>query len=79
MSKSLTTDEIIWSTIEKECYAIVVALHKFEYLLRDRKFTLRTDHDNLTYMNDPPSPLRLDDGKYQFKDSILILNILKEN
>jgi len=56
MSKSLTTDEIKWSTIEKECYAIVVALHKFEYLLRDRKFTLRTDHDNLTYMNDPPSP-----------------------
>ena len=56
MSKSLTTDEIKWSTIEKECYAIVIALHKFEYLLRDRKFTLRTDHDNLTYMNDPPSP-----------------------
>lgn len=55
MSKTLTADEIKWSTIEKECYAIVYALHKFEYLLRDRHFTLRTDHANLTYLNDPPS------------------------
>ena len=56
MSKTLTTDEIKWSVIEKECYAIVVALEKFEYLIRDRHFTLRTDHDNLTYINDPISP-----------------------
>lgn len=56
MSKTLSAEEMKWSTIEKECYAIVMALRKFEYLLRDRKFILRTDHENLTYINDPPSP-----------------------
>jgi transposase InsO family protein len=56
MSKTLSTEEIKWSTIEKECYAIVFSLRKFEYLLRDKHFTLRTDHANLTYVNDPPSP-----------------------
>ena len=56
MSKTLSTEEIKWSTIEKECYAIVVALRKFEYLIRDKHFTLHTDHANLTYVNDPSSP-----------------------
>jgi transposase InsO family protein len=56
MSKTLSAEEIKWSTIEKECYAIVFSLRKFEYLLRDKHFTLRTDHANLTYVNDPPSP-----------------------
>jgi transposase InsO family protein len=56
MSKTLSAEEVRWSVIEKECYAIVVALRKFEYLIRDRHFTLRTDHKNLTYVNDPPSP-----------------------
>ena len=56
MSKTLSAEELKWSTIEKECYAIVFSLRKFEYLLRDKHFTLRTDHANLTYVNDPPSP-----------------------
>ena len=56
MSSSLTAQEINWTTIEKECYAIVASLRKFEYLLRDRHFTLLTDHKNLIYVNDPPSP-----------------------
>ena len=56
MSKTLSAEEIKWSTIEKECYAIVYSLRKFEYLLRDKHFTLRTDHANLTYVKDPPSP-----------------------
>jgi hypothetical protein len=51
MSKSLSGAELRWSTIEKECYAIVYALKKFEYLLRDCHFTLRTDHKNLLYVN----------------------------
>jgi hypothetical protein len=45
MSKTLSAEEVRWSVIEKECYAIVVAFRK-----------LRTDHKNLTYVNDPPSP-----------------------
>ena len=56
MSKTLSAEEVRWSVIEKECYAIVVAFRKFEYLIRDKYFTLRTDHKNLTYVNDPPSP-----------------------
>ena len=36
MSKTLSAEEIKWSTIEKECYAIVYSLRKFEYLLRDK-------------------------------------------
>jgi transposase InsO family protein len=50
ISHSFTDAEIRWSTIEKECYAIVYCLQKLEYLLRDRKFVLRTDHRNLTFM-----------------------------
>ena len=38
------------STTNKEAYAIVYALYKFKHLLRDVKFTIRTDHKNLTYM-----------------------------
>jgi hypothetical protein len=32
----------------KEGFAIFYALRKWEYLLRDRKFTILTDHENLT-------------------------------
>ena len=56
MSRALTAVECKWSTIEKECYAIVCALKKFEHLIRDTHFTLRTDHKNLTYVNDSVCP-----------------------
>jgi transposase InsO family protein len=56
MSKTLSAQECRWSTIEKECYAIVYSLRKFEYLLQGRTFTIRTDHENLKYLGDPPSP-----------------------
>jgi hypothetical protein len=53
MSKTLTESQIKnWTTTEKEAYAIVVAFEKFEYLLRDVRFLLRTDHRNLTFLND---------------------------
>jgi hypothetical protein len=48
VSKSLTPVEVRWSTIEKECYAIVYTLKKLHYLLGDQQFVLRTDHKNLT-------------------------------
>ena len=50
-SKALHNAELNWSTFEKEAYAIHQALKKFEYLLRDVKFTIRTDHRNLLYLN----------------------------
>ena len=52
LSKALNPTEIKWSVTEKECYAIFFALVKYEYLLRDIKFTLRTDHRNLTFLNE---------------------------
>jgi hypothetical protein len=51
MSAKLNDTQKRWSTLEKECYAIVQALHKFDYLLMDVKFTIRTDHRNLTFLN----------------------------
>lgn len=51
LSKTLTGAQLNWSTIEKECFAIYYAFREWEYLLRDTKFTLRTDHKNLTFIN----------------------------
>jgi hypothetical protein len=51
LSKTLNKTQIRWSTIEKETYAIVYALSKLGYLIRDTHFTLRTDHKNLTFAN----------------------------
>jgi hypothetical protein len=53
MSEVLSKIERRWTTIEKECYAIVRAFEKIEYLLRDVQFILLTDHKNLVYMNEP--------------------------
>jgi hypothetical protein len=50
-SKTLSKVQQRWSTIEKECYAIWYALKHWEHLLRDVKFTIKTDHRNLRYLN----------------------------
>jgi transposase InsO family protein len=55
MSKTLSKTEIGWSTFEKEGYAIIAAVRKWHHLLGDRRFTLRTDHKNLTYIRDTGS------------------------
>jgi hypothetical protein len=55
MSKALHGAELNWSTIEKEAYAIWKSLKQFEYLLRDIKFRIRTDHKNLLYLNEAGS------------------------
>jgi transposase InsO family protein len=52
ISKSLSDVQRRWSTVEKEAYSIWYTFHKLEYLLRDVKFTLHTDHVNLTFIND---------------------------
>ena len=50
ISKTLTKAERKWSTFEKEAFAIFYALRKWETNLKDVKFTLFTDHRNLTYI-----------------------------
>ena len=52
MSKGFNRTQLRWSTPEKECFAIYYALRKFEHLIRDSHFTLRTDHKNLIYLNE---------------------------
>ena len=55
MSYAFNETQRRWHTVEQESYAIVKALEKWEYLLRDVHFTLHTDHDNLTYIRDSGS------------------------
>ena len=55
LSRSLRGAECRWSTFEQEGFAIFKALEKFEYLIRDAQFTIRTDHRNLLFMNEKAS------------------------
>ena len=56
ISKTLSEAQQKWNTTEKELYAIIYALKKLDYLLRDTKFVLCTDHKNLTYVDKDPRP-----------------------
>lgn len=56
ISKGFSKEQKRWSTPEQEAYAIFYTLRKLEYLLRDVKFILQTDHKNLIYMNENGSP-----------------------
>ena len=47
LSKKFNKVQMRWSTPEKEAYAIYHTLRTWEYLLKDRHFTLHTDHLNL--------------------------------
>jgi hypothetical protein len=50
ISKSIGSEHQKWDTPMKEGFAIFYALRKWEYLLRDREFTILTDHKNLTQL-----------------------------
>ncbi|KAK7106795.1 hypothetical protein V1264_018009 [Littorina saxatilis] len=50
-SKKLSGAEKNYSTMEKECLAIVWGIKKFELYLQGVKFVLQTDHKPLTYLN----------------------------
>lgn len=49
-SKKFSDRERGWSTLEKEGYAIVYGIKKFQKYLYGREFTLYTDHRPLIYM-----------------------------
>mmetsp|Transcript_12868 Transcript_12868/g.21379 ORF Transcript_12868/g.21379 Transcript_12868/m.21379 type:complete len:1181 (+) Transcript_12868:947-4489(+) len=66
-SKSLHGAELNWQVPEKECYAIFIALTKWEYLLRDTKFTLHTDHQNLVFLKNAGSP-KIQRWKYAIQE-----------
>ncbi|KII72210.1 hypothetical protein RF11_03746 [Thelohanellus kitauei] len=49
-SQKLNASQRRYSTIDKECYAIISAVRKFRHFLLGRKFTLNTDHNPLVYL-----------------------------
>lgn len=53
-SKSLSKTQQNWPAREREAYAIVIALLKFDCYLRGRSFTVHTDHESLKWMLDCP-------------------------
>lgn len=51
LSRAFRDAQLNWSTAEQEAYAIYYAFMKFEHLIRDVPFILRTDHRNLTFLD----------------------------
>ncbi|XP_061184347.1 uncharacterized protein LOC133192347 [Saccostrea echinata] len=49
-SKKLSKCQVNYSTIEKECYAIIWAVQKFRRYLYGKEFLLETDHQPLVYL-----------------------------
>ena len=49
-SHALTEGEAKWAVQELEAYAIVWSILKFEHYLRDSPFTVRTDHQSLSWL-----------------------------
>lgn len=50
VSKKLTEVEERWPVREKEAFAIIYALNKFDPFVRTRPFTVHTDHQSLKWM-----------------------------
>ena len=57
VSKSLSKTQLRWSVIQKEAYAIFYSCTYLKSLLRDRKFTIFTDHNNLLYISQNSNPM----------------------
>jgi transposase InsO family protein len=51
VSKSLTKPQLNWSVIQKEAFALYFCCTYLDHLLRDRRFTILTDHKNLTFLD----------------------------
>ena len=50
VSKTLSKQQRRWDAKEREAYGIYYCLTQLEHIIRDVKFTLRTDHKNLTFL-----------------------------
>jgi len=50
LSKSFDQTQLNWSIAEKECFAAIYAIEKWEKYLKPQRFTLYTDHANLALL-----------------------------
>ena len=57
VSKALSPTQLRWSVIQKEAYAIYFCCYQLDRLLRDRKFTIETDHQNLMFIKTDSNPM----------------------
>ena len=57
VSKALSPTQLRWSVIQKEAYAIYFCCDQLDRLLRDRKFTIETDHQNLMFIKTDSNPM----------------------
>ena len=57
VSKSFTLVQLRWAVIQKEAFAIYYCCIFLKTLLRDRTFTIRTDHRNLLYIHENSNPM----------------------
>ena len=57
VSKSLSKSQLRWSVIQKEAYGIFYSCMYLQSLLRDRLFTIRTDHQNLLFIKEASNPM----------------------
>ena len=57
VSRSLNKSQLRWSVIQKEAYGIFFPCMYLQSLLRDRFFTIRTDHRNLLFITEASNPM----------------------
>ena len=63
VSKSLNKSQLRWLVIQKEAYGIFYSCMYLQSLLRDRLFTIRTDHRNLLFITEASNPMIVRDRK----------------
>ena len=59
VSRSLNKFQLRWSVIHKEAYGIFFSCMYLQSLLRDRFFTVRTDHRNLLFITEASNSIIL--------------------
>ena len=69
-SKKLSSAERNYSTIEKECLAIVWGIKRFHLYLYSVPFVLQTDHEPLKYMDSAKFTNDSCDGRCFYKVTI---------
>ena len=51
MSQKLNKQQQNWNATEKECYAVISSIQKWNHFVTGRDFTIRTDHHALCWLN----------------------------